>query len=100
MPVGDSRKDYILSTIGGHFTLSSAEIEVQGLQDNSNLNSFLDDGNTTSLCAAIKKSDKDKVVHLSNKVMYNISTILHLIFCTKEFTLLKFEMYYLDSANK
>lgn len=68
MPVGDSRKEYILSTIGGHFSLSSAEIEVQGLHDNSALNSFLDDGNITSLCAAIKLSDKDKIVHMSNKV--------------------------------
>lgn len=69
MPVGDSRKDYILSAIGGHYSLSAAEVEVLGLHDDSALNSFLDDGNTSSLCANITQKGNDKSIKLSNKVM-------------------------------
>lgn len=68
MPVGDSRKDYIFTTIGGHFSLSPAEIELQGLLDSSAVNSFLDDGNVTSFSATIKSNDADRKVHLSTKV--------------------------------
>lgn len=68
MPVGDSRKDYILSTLGGHYSLSSSEIEVLGLHDEKALNSFLDDGNTTSLCVNAVQNGKEKIIKLSNKV--------------------------------
>lgn len=68
MPAGDSRKDYLFNSIGGYFSLSPAEIELQGLHDNSALDSFLDDGNTTSFSATIKADDKDRKVHLSTKV--------------------------------
>lgn len=68
MPAGDSRKEYIFATIGGHFSLSAAEIELQGLHDDSSLNSFLDNGNITSFSAAVKSSDPEKQIHLSNKV--------------------------------
>lgn len=68
MPVGDSRKEYLLTTVGGHFSLSPDELEVQGLFDSSALNSFLDDGNITSLTASVSSSDKDRKVTLSNKV--------------------------------
>ena len=68
--MGDSRKDYILSAIGGHYSLSSSEVEVLGLHDDAALNSFLDDGNVSSLCANVVQKGKDRTIKLSNKVSF------------------------------
>lgn len=68
MPVGDSRKEFIFTTIGSHLSLSPAEIEIQELHDNQSVNSFLDDGNVNALCASAKTADKDRRIRLSNKV--------------------------------
>ena len=68
MPVGDSRKEFLLSTVGSQFSLSPAELEVQGLHDSQALNSFLDDGNVTSLCANAQTKGDDVAVTFSNKV--------------------------------
>lgn len=75
MPVGDSRKEFLLSTVGGQFSLSSAELEVQGLHDSPALNSFLDDGNVTSLCANAQNKGNDVTVTFSNTVSNNCRLI-------------------------
>ena len=64
MPVGDSRKAHLLSTIASHFSIPSGGGSIESLHDNNALNSFLDDGNITALSA----NHKDNVISLSNKV--------------------------------
>ena len=52
---GDVRKDYILTTIANHFSLSASDNIVSGLVTDTKLNNFLDDGNSMLLSANLQK---------------------------------------------
>ena len=72
---GDVRKDYILTTIANHFSLSSTDAIVAGLVTDSKLNNFLDDGNSMLLSANLQKLPDqggtqiylDNTVHVDSK---------------------------------
>ena len=64
MATGDSRKDYIFSTVSNIFGNAESSFK----KDDDCLNTFLDDGNSTVLATKLKNGS----VTFSNKVLdYN-----------------------------
>ena len=52
---GDVRKDYILTSIANHFSLSVTDEAIANLVKDGKMNNFLDDGNSMLLSANLQK---------------------------------------------
>lgn len=65
---GDSRKDFILSTIGNFFGYVRQEGAISHIEDSKELNKFLDDGNCTVLVLYPVLVDEVKLIQSSNQV--------------------------------
>ncbi len=63
---GDSRKDFILSTISNHFGYSVTDGAVAHIPDSKELNSFLDDGNCPLLAARPELTQGIKLIQVSS----------------------------------
>lgn len=65
---GDSRKDFILATIGNFFGYSSSDGAVSHITDSKELNSFLDDGNCMLLALHPELTQGVKLIQVYNTV--------------------------------
>ena len=65
---GDSRKDFVLATTANYFGLSPSDGVLTSLQNQQELNTFLDDGNCLVLVARYELKQSDKLITLSNSV--------------------------------
>ena len=61
---GDSRKDFLVTTIGNHFGYSTGDGAVSHIYDSKELNSFLDDGNCGVLGARVELTHDVKIVQV------------------------------------
>lgn len=68
MMSGDTRKDFILSTIGNFFGYSSSDGAVSHISDSKELNSFLDDGNCMVLALHPELTQGVKLIQVFNIV--------------------------------
>jgi hypothetical protein len=68
MPAGDSRKEYLLSTTGNNFGISTSDSILASQHDASAVNSFLDDGNISILAARLEGKPDSRSIKFSNKV--------------------------------
>lgn len=65
---GDSRKDFVLTTTANYFGLSPSEEVLAQLYSQTELNTFLDDGNCPVLVARYHIKQSKKLILLSNSV--------------------------------
>lgn len=65
---GDSRKDFILATVGNFFSYSSSDGAVSHIADSKELNSFLDDGNCMVLALHPELTQGVKLIQVYNHV--------------------------------
>lgn len=65
---GDSRKDFILATIGNFFSYSSSDGAVSHIAESKELNSFLDDGNCMVLALHPELTQGVKLIQVYNHV--------------------------------
>ena len=78
MPSGDSRKEYVLATVGNYFGISLSDPGLSGQHDNSALNNFLDDGSCFIL-AASGESQGGKKVAFQNKVRWKKRNVIDVL---------------------
>ena len=74
MPSGDSRKEYVLATVGNYFGISLSDAGLSGQHDNSALNNFLDDGSCFILAAS-----GGKKVAFQNKVRWKKRNVIDVL---------------------
>ena len=77
---GDSRKDFILATVGNHFGYSVSDGAVLHIQSSPELNTFLDDGSCPVLAAHAELIQGVKLIQVYNKLEVESSTDNWLIF--------------------
>ncbi len=77
---GDSRKDFILSSIGNFFGYSRQDGAISHIQDSRELNTFLDDGNTMLLVLYPELVDEVKLIQSSNQISTDSESAQFLIF--------------------
>lgn len=77
---GDSRKDFIISTIGNFFGYSSTDGAVSHILDSKELNSFLDDGNSMVLALHPELTQGVKLIQVYSIVEAETSFDQWLIF--------------------
>lgn len=65
---GDSRKDFVLATIGNFFGYSSSDGAISHITDSKELNSFLDDGNCMVLALHPEMTQGVKLIQAYNNV--------------------------------
>lgn len=65
---GDSRKDFVLATIGNFFGYSSSDGAISHITDSKELNSFLDDGNCMVLALHPEMTQGVKLIQVYNNV--------------------------------
>ena len=65
---GDSRKDFILATIGNFFSVSVTDGMVKHIFDSSELNAFLDDGNCSVLAARLELTQDVRFIQVYNSL--------------------------------
>ena len=64
---GDVRKEFLLTSIANYYSLTLRDDSIRNLNGNEQLNSFLDDGNSTLLSANIdKRSNEESRIILDN----------------------------------
>ena len=80
MMSGDTRKDFILATIGNFFGYSSSDGAVSHISDSKELNSFLDDGNCMVLALHAELTQGVKLIQVYNLVEADSSADQWLIF--------------------
>lgn len=61
---GDSRKEFLVATIGNHFGYSVTDGAVGHIPDSNELNCFLDDGNCFILAARMELTQGIKLVQV------------------------------------
>ena len=61
---GDSRKDFLVATIGNHFGYHTGDGAVSHIYDSTELNSFLDNGNCGVLGARVELTQDVKIVQV------------------------------------
>ena len=61
---GDSRKDFLVATIGNHFGYYTGDGAVSHIYDSAELNAFLDDGNCGVLGARVELTQDVKIVQV------------------------------------
>lgn len=61
---GDSRKDFILATIGNHFGYSVSDGAVAHVRDSKEINTFLDDGNCSVLSSKLELTQGVKLIQV------------------------------------
>ena len=61
---GDSRKDFILSTIGNHFGYSISDGAIAHIPTSNEVNTFLDDGNSLILAARPELTQGVKLIQV------------------------------------
>ena len=79
---GDSRKDYILATIGNHFGYSVSDGAVVHIAQSQEINTFLDDGNCPLLAARPELLEGVKLIQVMLSSDVNILTL-----CTLYYTI-------------
>ena len=65
---GDSRKDFILATIGNFFSVSVTDGMVKHIFDSTELNAFLDDGNCSVLAARLELTQDVHFIQVYNSL--------------------------------
>lgn len=65
---GDSRKDFILATIGNFFSYSTSDGAISHIPDSRELNNFLDDGNCMVLALHPELTQGVKLIQVYNHV--------------------------------
>jgi len=65
---GDSRKDFILATIGNFFSISVTDGMVKHIFDSAELNAFLDDGNCSVLAARLELTQDVHFIQVYNSL--------------------------------
>ena len=65
---GDSRKDFVLATIGNFFGYSSSDGAVSHITDSKELNNFLDDGNCMVLALHPELTQDVKLIQIYNHI--------------------------------
>ena len=64
---GDVRKEFLLTSIANYYSLTLRDDSIRSLNENEQLNNFLDDGNSTLLSANIdKRSNEESRIILDN----------------------------------
>ena len=64
---GDVRKEFLLTSIANYYSLTLRDDSIRNLNENEQLNNFLDDGNSTLLSANIdKRSNEESRIILDN----------------------------------
>ena len=61
---GDSRKDFILATIGNHFGYSISDGAIAHIHTSNEVNTFLDDGNSLILAARPELTQGVKLIQV------------------------------------
>lgn len=77
---GDSRKDFILATIGNHFGYSTGDGAVSHILNSKELNTFLDDGSCTVLAAHAELIQDVRLIQPYNQLDVETSTDNWLVF--------------------
>ncbi len=65
---GDSRKDFILATLGNYFGYSPSDGAISHIQDSRELNNFLDDGNCTVLATHAELTQDVRLIQVYNNI--------------------------------
>ena len=65
---GDSRKDFILATIGNFFSVSVSNGMVKHIFESAELNAFLDDGNCSVLAARLELTQDIRFIQVYNSL--------------------------------
>lgn len=68
MPSGDSRKDFIVQTTANYFGIASSDGALTKVFDSKELNTFLDDGNSSVLAAKYDNHQGKKLIEVYNHV--------------------------------
>ena len=71
---GDSRKDFILATIGNFFSVSVTDGMVKHIFDSLELNAFLDDGNCSVLAARLELTQDIRFIQVYNSLKSSSSS--------------------------
>ena len=77
---GDSRKDFILTTIGNFFGYPISDGAVSHIFDSTELNNFLDDGNCMVLATHTELTQDVKLIQVYNSVRSEATTDNWLVF--------------------
>ncbi len=64
----DTRKDFLLATIGNHFGYTVSDGSVAHIPESNELNTFLDDGNCLLLAARLELTQGIKLVQVRKLV--------------------------------
>lgn len=79
---GDSRKEFVLATIGNHFGYSVTDGTVVHISDSNELNTFLDDGNCLLLAARLELTQGIKLIQvIMSKINVNLIIIIDCFSC-------------------
>ena len=65
---GDSRKEFILATIGNFFSYASSDGAIAHITDSKELNTFLDDGNSMVLALHPEMNEGVKLIQVYNQI--------------------------------
>ena len=77
---GDSRKDFILATIGNHFSYTVADGAISHILDSKELNNFLDDGNCSVLATHAELTQGVRLIQVYNIIESEASSDNWLVF--------------------
>ena len=77
---GDSRKDFLLATIGNFFGYASADGAVSHIADSKELNTFLDDGSCAVLATHAELTQDVKLIQVYNSIEAEATTDNWLVF--------------------
>ena len=77
---GDSRKDFILTTIGNHFGYSVSDGAMAHIESSRELNNFLDDGSCLMLATHTELLQEVKLIQTYNELDVETSTDNWLVF--------------------
>lgn len=77
---GDSRKDFVLATIGNHFGYSVSDGAMSHISSSQELNSFLDDGSCMILAAHAELVQDVKLIQIYNQLDVETATDNWLVF--------------------
>ena len=77
---GDSRKDFLLATIGNFFGYSNSDGAVSHIADSRELNNFLDDGSCSVLATHAELTQDVKLIQVYNSVEAEATTDNWLVF--------------------
>ena len=65
---GDSRKDFILATLGNYFGYSASDGAISHIQDSRELNNFLDNGNCMVLATHAELTQGVRLIQVYNNI--------------------------------